>query len=155
VDTSPIKAVVDQLVESGMEDDESLVGCSEENIQQIEQQFGLKLPERYVEFLKVMGLETANFLAGLDFGFPKLLSLRDRAEKLLTRCSPKTLLHASAFGFISNQGSAYLYFDSAANSIDPPVTLILDDGTAPRRVFDHFTDWLRQSLNEELDARPS
>ncbi len=50
-----------------------------------------------------------------------------------------------------HQGYQFLYFDCDAGH-DPPVYLFLEGEDAPRQVFDSFSQWLSQCVEDEIAA---
>jgi len=60
------------LVESGLADDSTIVGCSPDEIAAIEASFGYKLPESYRDFLVVMGKRAGCFMVGSDLFYDRL-----------------------------------------------------------------------------------
>ena len=66
----------------------------------------------------------------------------------------ESFLPATAFVFVMHQGYTMLYFD-CTDGDDPPVYLFTDGEPAPRKVFDKFSAWLLQCLEDEIEAYES
>jgi hypothetical protein len=62
----PIEVLHDKIVAYGLASPADLVGCSEEDIKQLEDRFGLVLPGFYAAFLWKMGREAGRFRVGSD-----------------------------------------------------------------------------------------
>src|SRR5689334_21971166 len=61
----------------------NVVGCSDEEIAEVETKCGFKLPTVYRSFLSKVGRDAGPFLLGSDYYYPRLLELNDWAVELL------------------------------------------------------------------------
>jgi hypothetical protein len=146
-----VDTVVERLTQSGLANEDSLHGCSEEEIRQLERIFQLSLPTAYQHFLRRMGRSAGEFLVGTDFLDDRLPELRGAAERLLERSATDFRLSADHFVFAMHQGYQFLFFDSRASD-DPPVFLYLEDEPAPEQVSDSFSSWLLSAMEDEVEG---
>jgi SMI1-KNR4 cell-wall len=132
--------MVELLIESRVESFVSIQGCSTIEVDEIEKKFMLKLPLEYREFLSVFGKETANFLSGSDFTYPRVLELRESAQRLLDETDSPYSLKETDFVFFMHQGYAFLFF-TVDGSPDPPV-MRYHEFEEVCQVTKSFSEWL-------------
>ncbi len=144
---------VDSILDQLRQVDESalieLEGCSEEEIHQIEQQFGYKLPAAYTAFLRRAGRYCGELMEG---SFPRVLMYRKMADSLLADEAPVFRLDDRDHVFYMHQGSHFFFF-RVGLSEDPEVSLYNADEYTVRVTFDSFTDWLDICIKDEIDLR--
>lgn len=147
--------------------EEQLLGCTNEEIAALEEQFAVSLPATYKEFLTVMGKGAGRFERDASWKYHALKHAREEAEHLLadierirgeeeeeqdndenadsTDASPKTLkplvpLKPTDFVFLCGSYN-FLYFDTTKGD-NPPVQLIEESEDEPNTTFPSFTNWL-------------
>ena len=147
-DESPIARAVSLLDACGTARRQTLVGCSEEEIQTIESETGNRLPGAYRHFLQATGHSAGDFMVGTDVFFNELPSLRSGADDLVAEgeCPP---LPPTAFVFAGNQGYSFLFFDVLGGE-DPQVLRWEEGETTFTQVADHFSDWLLSFVQEYI-----
>lgn len=96
-----------------------LRGCSEQQVDLIEQHFAVKLPSTYVAFLLRMGKEAGSFMLGSSAFYDEIYSLREYAIELLAENNFKPLPD-NAFVFFMHQGYQFGFFDVSEGD-NPPV----------------------------------
>ncbi|MCC7085001.1 MAG: SMI1/KNR4 family protein [Pirellulales bacterium] len=148
-----IYAVVrQQLIEAGVATPESFVGCTLEEINSIESHFSVRLPKAYRDFLLEMGRDAGDFLVGMDYTFPLMLGFRDSAEDWLRESGSVFKLPTNAYVFFSDPGGAFSFFYCDGEQ-DPPVTVFIETELEPRRLFEHFSDWVRGVAEDQIAIR--
>lgn len=97
--------------------------CSEDEVAQLEQRIGQRLPAAYREFLLWMGKGAGRFFVGTDYFYADV-SQFDRhiegAKKLLEENNITDPLPEDAFVFYMHQGYQIMYFRLSAGD-DPPI----------------------------------
>jgi hypothetical protein len=142
-----------ELIAAGLAFDEAdFRGCTEEEIQSIEDRFRIHLPTSYRDFLRVMGHDAGDFLVGSDYVFPKMLGFRGGAEELLRKSGSGFTLPPTAFVFFSHQGYTYEWFDCNDREADPPVILFTELEGEPRKVSESFSAWLLGAVDDDIAA---
>ena len=68
-----------RLVETGIATMETINGCSEEELLDIEQFYSLKLPEAYKDYMRKFGKASGDFLGECGIYYPNILKNRRRA----------------------------------------------------------------------------
>jgi len=152
-----MKTLVDQaiagLVSSGLVSKSELVGCSEAEIQAIEDAFTIRLPAAYRQFLALLGKCAGDFMRGTDFRYADhvdIFSQRKGAEELLIASGSSFHLMPTHFVFMSHQGYQFLFFD--CDSTDDPAVWRYREGDAdPEPVASRFSMWLRVCVIDEVD----
>lgn len=150
-----ISILIEAMIKSGLATPDEIIGCSEEEIKEIESQRNLVLPASYKDFLRGMGKCAGWLLEGSDFYYPEMLDCQALAERLLAGDKTLFSLGQSCFVFIQHQGYQFMYFDTASNSFDPPVFHYLQGAEKPRQVAESFSKWLAATIAKEgeLNAR--
>lgn len=109
-----------------------------------------RLPERYREFLLCCGHGAGDFLRGTDWTCEKLLDIQTSASALLRACGSSFALAEQDFVLAMHQGYQFLFIPRGGD--DPPVRHFLQGDEVPRLVFDRFTQWLAQCVDDEIAA---
>lgn len=126
-------------------------GCTEAEICEVEAESGVKLPTVYRRFLARIGRSAGDFLAGTDYLFPDLLTLRAQAEHLLRECGVPGLLDKTDFVFAMHQGYQFLLL-RCGESADPRVYRYEDGDDAFELVANSFSEWLIGCVTDEIAA---
>jgi hypothetical protein len=142
-----VRKIVGLIVESGLALPNELLGCSDKEISEIEAAVFPPLPLAYKWFLKTMGKGAGEFLVGEDVFYPKMLGLKSAAMELMQSLGRKWNLPDKAIVFLGHQGYQFLFFERDTD--DPEVSLLLDSEPEARKVFDSFSEWLYQCVNDE------
>jgi hypothetical protein len=122
-----------------------MLGCSNEEVESLEQQCGLTLPSAYRDFLRSVGKQAGTFLVGSDLGYQWLMGNQAFARKLATDSGFEW--PPDAFAFVLHQGYSGLFFRTGEGE-DPPVYTIVEE-EPPRRVFNAFTEWFDAAIEDE------
>jgi hypothetical protein len=149
VSSDSISGAIDQLVSSGMVDREDLAGCTQEDLERIEAEAGVRLPASYKQLMSVAGRSAGRFLEGSDFLFPAVTGLKADAVRLLRECGTDWHLSPTEFVFVGHQGYQFLFFDCAKGD-DPPVYLFVEGDEKPREVYSHFSAWFEECVLDEI-----
>ncbi len=98
---------------------EEISTCSKEEIQNLEQQLGLSLPDDYKEFLLWMGHGAGRFMRGSEFFYEHLPFLHKWACELLEEnCFPEPLPE-DAFIFYMHQGYQFAFLRTSKRENSP------------------------------------
>ncbi len=132
--------------------EEPIAGCTEDEIEEMENRFQIKFPSMYRDYLRVMGRGTGSLLRGEEHCYPDLLKLREWAQELLTESESAFHLPHSAFVIWMSQGTQFSYIDCAGGD-DPPVYHYREDDEAPVKRHNRFSEvleyWLKQQTQIE------
>lgn len=150
--SAKIEAAKTKLIQSGLAEIDTTIGCSEQEIASVEEAFSLSLPKEYRDFLRMMGREAGKFLVGTDYSFPTLLEFREDAERLLIENHADFGLSLTNFVFMFHQGYTFLFFDCKNGSDDPPVFLYTESEAAVRQVGESFSEWLNVAIEDDIVA---
>ena len=69
----------------------------------------------------------------------------------LRHCDTEFVLSKHDFVFLVHQGYQFLFFDTIYAD-DPPVFLYSDNEHEPKKIFDHFSEWLLAAVDDEIEA---
>ena len=119
-----------------------ILGCSPEEVDQLEQSLPFKLPLSYKEFLLCCGHEAGMFFRGTDIFFKDLDGVQGVLDELLKEIN--FILPPDAFVFSMHQGYEFHYF-IASDGDDPPVFSYTDNGKGvpPVKVAESFSAFLK------------
>ncbi len=144
--------VIAKLKAAGYDSAEApFIGCTETEVEKLENHYHIKFPASYKEFLSTMGKDCGNFLLGYDYSYDVLFSLKEGSQEIIAEdpsCSFK--LSPNDFVFISSQGSQFLFFDTKSGD-DPPVQYFLE-GEKPRQKYDSFSQCLEYLADTQIAA---
>ena len=147
-----IIASVTKLVNSGMVKKENLQGCTISDISELEKKFDVKLPNNYIEFLKILGKRSDGFLQGTDFLYDKLFKLKQYAIDLLKENKANYVLGKDDFVFMSHQGYQFLFFKC---NDDKAIYCYEDGDSNIQKVYDNFEEWFSDTCNDEIETYKS
>ncbi|SDE01148.1 SMI1/KNR4 family protein [Actinokineospora iranica] len=101
------------LVELGLACQDTIVGCTAAEIEQVRADQGGALPEQYEQFLAVMGRSAGELLRGTDFFYPSILGLPTDGRELLVENDATGLLGDGSTIIGMHQGYELYWLDSA------------------------------------------
>ncbi len=145
-----INTSIKKLAEAGIVEQSTIIGCTSEEIINLEKFFKVKLPSTYVEFLHKLGKNAGSFLVGSDFLYDKLYKLTEYANNLLIENKSSLKLPEAAFVFISHQGYQFMFFN--CNEASNAIYYYLEGEQAFEKVYNSFDDWLAETVQDEIDA---
>lgn len=135
------------LVSAGFADSEPFVGCTPDEILELEQTAGVSLPESYKHFLRVMGKHTGEFLEDGLLRVDEFDLIRERAAARLDRLNISLPDHSFVFAARDNW---IMYFDTTSDD-DPPVFILEDGYKQPRFFYDTFSRWLTECVVGDVE----
>lgn len=138
------------LVEAGFTASEPITGCSDSDIEELEQRYNVKLPSAYTEFLRVMGRKAGNFLTDGSWLYP-LEYARQEALAHIEAEESDFILPSTEFVFLTRD-NFFLSFDTTCGD-DPPVRIFEDGSREPRHFFDSFSSWLTTCVENDAKNR--
>jgi len=144
-----IRQSISQLQESTILENGDIEGCDREEIQEIEQKEDVSLPAAYVLFLQEIGKSAGDFLRGDDLYFPEMIGLKNGANELIEESNAAVELTDSEFVFAGHHDYVYLYFDTNHDE-DPPVYRYVEGDENSEKVFEHFSEWVESSVQDEI-----
>lgn len=152
-----LKILMEELVSSKIVDENSFIGCSEEEmeeIEQIEKVFGFHLPKLYKDFLRLMGKRANDLFPDENMLFPQILSFSEEAREILEDYQPHLLeqLPKEAFVFSVYQGEQFSFFITSEGD-DPPIYHFMADKRHFTKVCEKLSDFFRRA-REDAEFRP-
>ncbi|WP_396610551.1 SMI1/KNR4 family protein [Haloferax sp. S1W] len=136
--------IVTEILDNGLATAEEIEGCSQSEIDHIEQQCEVLLPEAYRSYHRHIGKSSGEFLRGYTCHYPRIIQEQAKAERVLQREDTATELDKHKFVFAGSQGVTFFYFD--VREPDPPVYVIAEGHGDPDKVTDSFSEWLFETL---------
>ena len=133
--------VVNVLVRKQIAQPQEIVGCTDEEISELEQQVGLTLPTAYRDFLRTMGHRAGGFMVGTDFFYDDLRGLRDALVESLAQMRVDFHVPSDLFVFSSHQGYIFHFFRTTEGD-DPPVYGFSEADPTVRQMWPRFSDAL-------------
>lgn len=141
-----------QLIELKIASPDEQVGCTQDEVIELERQLGISLPKAYREFLLSMGYGAGKFLRGSDCFFEHLPYLQKWAIELLEENNFCESLPEDTFVFSMHQGYQFSFFRLSEG--DNPPTYSYCEGTNQTsfiRSHERFSDFL--ATEAEIHAR--
>ncbi|ELZ12558.1 hypothetical protein C479_04157 [Halovivax asiaticus JCM 14624] len=146
-DSSIGEQAVAHLVEHGYGPRSEIRGCTDEELDSLEEQFDLELPAAYRSCMRHIRADTNGFFRGSEFTYPAPKYQRQFAEDSLDEWEHLDFsFDHSDFVFRGLQGSAFWFFDTEAGA-DPPVYRYMED-EEPELVSDTFSEWLFDEIRK-------
>ena len=139
-----------KLINSKLAKPTEVKGCSIDEINFLESKIGLKLQEIYKKFLLKFGRGAGEFFLGTDIFFDTIPDLREMAEELLEEDEGHYNLSSNAFVFSMHQGYQFMFFDLSNYKDDPTVFYYMEGMKRPKKKYDHFSDFLRESIHDYI-----
>lgn len=138
-----LNRVKKQLIELKLASPDELLGCTEDEVVELEEKLGILLPKAYQEFLLFMGHGAGRFLRGSDYFFKDLLVLKHWALALLEENNFPESLPEDAFVFLMHQGYQFSFF-RVSQGDNPPTYYYCEgtDETAFIKSHDKYSDFL-------------
>ena len=147
-----IKNAINRLINIGIiTSPKHALGCSKQEIKQLENALDIILPRAYRCFLEEIGKSADKFLCGSDFSITELVDIQQEAKYLLNEYDNTNILHKKHFIFLMHQGYQFLFFDTSSKEADPKIYLYIE-GEEPIEVAETFTAWLTQCVEDEIKA---
>ncbi len=145
-----INDLVKRLEEKGI----SMVKCTEDDLKMLNQVVKKgKLPEAYIEFLKVMGNGTkGQFMGGDSCFINEIKDLREGAIELLEENDSKNIITDDDFIFWMSQGCMFCFFKTNEGD-NPPIYFYNESGENDKfiKISNSFTDFLIARLEMRID----
>ncbi|GAA4434020.1 SMI1/KNR4 family protein [Bremerella cremea] len=135
------------LVDRGVASKRNLVGCLPSEIEAIENDVGLPLPDAYREFLARMGREMGDFYRGTDMTYRWLPGMTQAARELVQEDESDIELPADAIAFAMHQGYQFMFI-RASEGGDPPVYYYMEMSGEFIRKADHLTEFLFRDAHD-------
>ncbi len=139
-----------RFIEMGIATPDTIRGCSEEELLEIEKFFNLKLPGVYKDYMRKFGKASGAFLEECGIYYPNVLRNRERAETLLSN-NTDYRLKQSDFVFITTYGYQFYFFDTESESPNPPVFRYTENRSAPMRLAESFEDTIEMAAAEYFE----
>lgn len=137
-----------KLIDAGLASERDFVGCSNDEIAQLEQRFSVKLPSSFIDFLRVMGKERNGFYAEASMSFP-FNDMRRIAADLLNDVGET--LSSTAFVFVERYGCAVLFFETTEGN-DPPVYVCQENEQPSSKISPSFSEWLSMAVDAHIEG---
>lgn len=148
METKTPQELAKMLIDSGMATPETIVACSENEIADIENHFGIKLPSSYKEFLRTMGKGMGDWANDVIMTYPGLVKFcRTRAERYAAAKNFELL--SSHFVYLVRD-DVFMFFDTREQ--DPPVyrlDTVVDE--TPLQVGRSFLHYLTSYINDDVE----
>jgi hypothetical protein len=147
-ETTVGERVVELLVQNGYGPRDSLEGCTEEDLDELERRYDITLPEAYRSCMRHIGRSSNKLFEGSHFNYPGVRRQTEFARDLAEDRATDLDLPDDIFVFHGLQGYAFDCFRTTEGE-DPPVYLFTkfdpqdSGGTYElRQMSDSFSDWI-------------
>ena len=123
-----------------------VIGMTDAEIDRVRSLWKIRvIPDRYGQFLSLMGRGGGRILRGTDAFFPKILDMRRAADDFFSDNPGGVGLPQGAVVFAMHQGYQ-VYWMEDVSLHDPPVSLYMEGDAAPMYRWNSFTGFLNSEL---------
>lgn len=129
------------LVRRGAATEDTIEGCSAEEIEHVEAKVGCPLPLVYREFLSMMGRGAGKFYVGTDLFYPSMLGNLKAARDLVAEDQSGIVLPEGAIAFMMHQGYQFMFI-RAGEGEDPPVHYYMEQSGEFVKKAEQFSQFL-------------
>ena len=144
--------LADRFIETGIATSEKIVGCSDEELLEVEKFYNLKLPEAYKDYMRRFGKASGDFLRECGIYYHDLSENREAAETLLDN-NTDFKLKPSEFVFITRYGCQFWSFPTEDGNPNPPVYRYTEDSPEPILLADSFKSAIEMVANEYFERK--
>ena len=130
----------ERTIRAGIASPDQIRGCSENEIESIENSFRVKLPSAYKEFLSAFGHSAGRFWYEADFAADKLPEINRKARAILEESDAGLELPPRGFVFALRYEEQFLFFLADGKSDNPPTFRYLFGNTQFVKTHDVFWD---------------
>ena len=146
-----VRVIAAAIADGDTAEADQVLGLTDEQVRQVENDQPASLPEAYRSFLLLLGGGAGHFMQGTDVYYPHILGLWSAAEELLEEnASPFRLLETDR---VISMHQGY-QFDFLRGAEDDPEVWSYCEGSSPGNVptttHERFTDWLRGIADREI-----
>ena len=143
----------DFMVDAGIATDDTIRGCTDSDITELERRLSVRLPAAMAECLRQMGHACGHLMDGDAFGVNAFDDSREVAQEITTEPKSPWRLPHDVIPFLQHQGYEFLFVYTNAGA-DPPVWLYIETEPEPKRWGLSFTAWLRESAIGAIEGKP-
>ena len=148
-----VEKIFSDLVGGNHIDPKYMVGCSAEDIANVERACCKPLPAEYESFLRLAGRGAGRLFQGTAIFYPRLLELHEDAIALLSELGVPEVLPDKAFVFMMHQGYELKYF--VPDRDDPEVVQFWEGQEGESFVWPSFSDFIRDRVQRHLSVMSS
>ncbi|HEY9627545.1 MAG TPA: SMI1/KNR4 family protein [Coleofasciculaceae cyanobacterium] len=141
-----------QMLQESRKGSSETFPCSEEEVQKLEKNLGLRLPKAYKEFLLWIGAGGGP-LEGQHFTDSRVQANRERAMATMKAVGCPESLPEDAIVFLFDQLDDYFFYIRASEGDNPPVHLFEAIGKEYRKIDNYsrnLEDYLLERINYQL-----
>lgn len=137
-----VSCIIEHFSKSPSVLDSPIRGLSEDQLAEVQRDQPAGIGPAYRRFLEIAGSSAGGLFLGSDVFYPRVLGLWVDAQDLLQENSSEFSLTHDDRVVLMHQGYEFNFLRGAG--LDPEVWEYseMDPDNRPRRVSDHFTDWL-------------
>ncbi|HZZ81139.1 MAG TPA: SMI1/KNR4 family protein [Gemmataceae bacterium] len=136
-----VESVAATLVAKGLARPSELVGCTEDEIRQLEEGSKFRLPAAYRSFLARMGKSAGRMFVGSDAFFDILVQVQAWTQDMLAEAGHPGIIPPDAFTFLMHGGYIVLFFRTSEGD-DPLVYRLNQSDTVSIKIADRFSEFL-------------
>lgn len=141
-----IQEIKDELIRKGIASEDSIVGVSQAEIDQLESKLGVVFPAMYKQYLLLLGRKAGGLFDDVNCFFGDVAGLRGEVEEMIEEEGLEFVIPETAVVFSGYQGFQYHYFISEGSE-DPEVYRLMDGGEPPEKITDTFTAYLKSIIS--------
>lgn len=121
---------------------EPFIGCTDDEIKQLENDIGCELPFTYREFLRAVGHASGKLFQGTEVHYSKLKEIQKYAKDLLEENNNPIILPETAFIFSLHQGYEIKYFELNGDQNPSPIYEWYEGSNKKNMISTSFEEFL-------------
>lgn len=141
-------AIRESICRAGLAFDNEIVGCTDDEIGDLERCHPRPLPFAYRQFMREAGKHAGYFMHGEMFFYPEVKKAVDIASELLTTSDGGSLLTHNHIVFYQHEGYDIYLMDCLQDDVDPPVFRYDERSDSLRMFTPAFSQCLRLFIVE-------
>ena len=147
-----IEKLLKRIFELGLAVPEELVGCSDQEISQLEEKYQVKLPESYKEFLLTMGKNFGRLVDTNEYriDYDSVMTMTEKEQKFIDECKAEgenvADLPKNTIIILGRSDGTQFYLIEAQDNTDSPVFYYNSDTEIVEKEFDSFWDVLKMFI---------
>ena len=145
------KRFTQKLVKSGLCKPQEIRGCTDADIDNLNEGLPCKLPSAYTNLMLVIGRSAGTLLDDVTFFYPAILGLTEESRKFLSGLG--VILPENVFVFSERNYEQIVFFYIDTGKSDPPIYLWTDESPKEfRKVYESIWQFIDDELTASIDT---
>jgi hypothetical protein len=145
---------IHRLISSGMAPPNTVIGCTEDEIDLMEEHLNVQLPQGYRDFLRVAGKCAGAFETNSEWLFPEVLELTTEGRRFVARMEGGRLQLPEKAVVCARGSFEYItFFIADGTSDDPPIFIYVEEQGHFTKPGVSFWEMQETELEQKIEFR--